>query len=244
MKKTSSQTSLPNLKPASSTDSIKSTTSLKTSKQSEKQPLDKQLSLPTIQPLKKKRDKKQNDIQNTDTEQQISEVIKSTHERIKGNLKSRLKYLQMIKQDWDTGIEGNRGITQAIQTMAKINDCSVWKDVLKIVNTTPKLVSDLDTCLVLLPVLRDLLFEGKDSGIVIAAETIRALLKMFSSVILENLNTLKRNVDLVAEEREKKCRACFDGFFEIKGMLYELRGPGRVGAAVDECMRDLAVFSV
>lgn len=85
----------------------------------------------------------------------LADRLLEKHTSISSNLSKRLVNIKLVKQSWDNG-----GVKACIETMMLLKDSSVWVDILKLLNTNPKLVSTLELCEMLLPIITELLFEA------------------------------------------------------------------------------------
>merc|ERR1719220_1788747 len=77
----------------------------------------------------------------------------------------------------------------------------------------------LDSCLVLLPILQDLLGSKYDDFVITALQFAEVLLHKFKDLIAQTrqscANIPERQLDLPREERLRKCNACHEHFREI-----------------------------
>lgn len=85
----------------------------------------------------------------------LADQLLERHASFTSSMEKRLVNIKLVKQSWDSvGVKG------ALDTMILLKDSAVWIDVLRLLNTNHKLISNLEMCEVLLPVLQELLFEA------------------------------------------------------------------------------------
>jgi hypothetical protein len=82
-------------------------------------------------------------------------ILFTRHTTFKSAMTQRLTNIKLVRQSWDTS-----GVKSAIDTMALLADSAVWCDILKLLNANSRLVSSLEICVGVLPILQNLLFEA------------------------------------------------------------------------------------
>jgi hypothetical protein len=85
----------------------------------------------------------------------IASLVMQRHTSFSEIMRTRLVNIKLVKQSWDAS-----GVKSAVETMVLLGDSAVWIDVLRILNGNHRLVSSLDVCAGLVPVLQELLFEA------------------------------------------------------------------------------------
>ena len=109
---------------------------------------------------------------------------------------SRLSSIRHVREVWD---ENN--IKTAIEVLGRNRNASLWVDILRIINLRPRLLT-LDASVLLLPLLKDLLFEIFEDYILVACDTIKLIAKSFSGLILSSMaHSDFAGIDISREER-------------------------------------------
>lgn len=92
---------------------------------------------------------------------------------------------------------------------------------------------NLDACIILLPILRDLMSSSYDDFVTTALQFIEVLLEKFGDLIADTrrscANVPERQLDLPREERLRKCNACHDHFRDIHRLLPNSQVGSRFG---------------
>merc|ERR1712187_538024 len=92
----------------------------------------------------------------------------------------------------------------------------------------------LDSCLVLLPILQDLLSSKYQDFVITALHFVEVLLHKFRDLIAQTrqscANIPERQLDLPREDRLRKCNACHEQFREIHRFLADGQLSNRFGS--------------
>jgi katanin p80 WD40 repeat-containing subunit B1 len=124
------------------------------------------------------------------------ELLLFRHTSLTNIFQSRLNQIRCVREVWDEA-----QIKPAVEMMVRTRDSSLWIDLLRILNLRPRLLT-LDIAVLLLPLLKDLLFEVFEDYILTACDTIKLLAKSFSGVIMSSLYSPEfSGIDLSREER-------------------------------------------
>jgi hypothetical protein len=87
------------------------------------------------------------------TDSDVIDSLLFRHTSLCQIFQNRLSSIRCVREVWD---ESN--IKLAVETLCRSRDSSLWVDILRILNLRPRLLS-LDVAVLLLPLLKDLLFE-------------------------------------------------------------------------------------
>jgi katanin p80 WD40 repeat-containing subunit B1 len=124
------------------------------------------------------------------------ELLLFRHTSLTNIFQSRLNQIRCVREVWDEA-----HVKPAVEMMVRTRDSSLWVDLLRILNLRPRLLT-LDIAVLLLPLLKDLLFEVFEDYILTACDTIKLLAKSFSGVIMSSLYSPEfSGIDLSREER-------------------------------------------
>jgi katanin p80 WD40 repeat-containing subunit B1 len=130
------------------------------------------------------------------TEKEVQESLLSRHTSLCNIFQSRLSSIRCVREVWD-----DNNIKAAVEVLTRTREPALWIDILRILNLRPRLLS-LEVAILLLPVLRDLLFEVFEDYIITCCDTIKLLMKCFSGVISSTLTNVDfSGIDISREER-------------------------------------------
>ena len=87
------------------------------------------------------------------SESDLIESLLFRHTSLCSIFQSRLSSIRCVREVWD-----ETNIRSAVEVMSRTRDSALWIDILRILNLRPRLLT-LDVAVLLLPLLKDLLFE-------------------------------------------------------------------------------------
>ena len=87
------------------------------------------------------------------TERELQESLLSRHTSLCNIFQSRLSSIRCVRDVWD-----ETNIKAAVEVLTRTREPALWIDILRILNLRPRLLT-LDVTILLLPILKDLLFE-------------------------------------------------------------------------------------
>jgi katanin p80 WD40 repeat-containing subunit B1 len=170
----------------------------------------------------------------------VADALLKEHSVMVGVLNSRLTKLRLVRRAWTEG-----DVRECVEMLVQeVNDPAVAVDVVTVLQKKSSLLT-LDVCVLLLPVLRDLLESDVSSYVMVALRMAVTLAKSFAPVITDTIATAKKNtqargnVDLTFEERLEKAQFCFKEFHEISAGLDRVAAKHRKEPVVAKHLRDL-----
>lgn len=146
--------------------------------------------------------------------------LSAQHPQMVGVLQRRLEQTKRIHEFW---LKGNLASIGSVLHMPQ--DQAVLCDLCRSIKRKGlSSALNLDACLALLPLLRELMTSKYDDFVMSALEFSELLLEQFGKLIRETRERCskipERHMDLAQEERYKKCNACYDAFREIQILLF------------------------
>jgi len=173
------------------------------------------------------------------TDEEMIGILTKDHAQICSVIGMRLTHLKACRAMW------NRGDAKAtVETMLGTGDDSTVVDILSVLVHKPSLFN-LDIAQMLLPTLERLIGAKFESHVARGIETVALLVMSFSRIILETRAAhFNVGIDLVAEERRKKCDACFASLSRIRPSVAALsKRPGKAGSSARELYSSLDCFA-
>jgi katanin p80 WD40 repeat-containing subunit B1 len=163
------------------------------------------------------------DISELSDEQVISQLL-NTHDKVCSVMQARLTNMKLIEKLWS---QNSRDVREAMKLVVnqfgKHKDHALAVDVLRIVMRPDyvKRYLNLDICVMLLPLVKDLCNTRFEEYIILALHTATQLFQSFSQIISQTLRNYKEQqssnqVDLSAEDRKDKCETCQNAFNSIR----------------------------
>jgi katanin p80 WD40 repeat-containing subunit B1 len=133
------------------------------------------------------------------------------HKMICGILAQRLNNMRLLTSLWKTG-----NVNGCIQALAKMDDPSCAVDFLGASQQSfQSKILDLDTCVMLLPILKNLLMSQFEHHVTIALQYMKMLLRNFSELIVNTRSAASAPIggaNPALEERLIRCNACYEQF--------------------------------
>jgi len=156
-------------------------------------------------------------------------------------LTKRLNSIRYVHQMWD-----DTNVKASIEVLNELHDPAVTVDILKLLKFKLNMVN-LEMCTILLPILKELLFEIYEDYIVTSCSIIKYLAKNFSDLIISNLKTdinfPSTGIDISREERIQRCKIAYQEFSEINMCLQDLKNSGGlVGSSVCDALKEICVM--
>lgn len=168
---------------------------------------------------------------NVDEETVLKKLGKDSSQ-LCGILSTRLDNLQLIRREWDMS-----DAKASMESVIALNDKSVLVDMLNHVFCRKQSFWTLDLCLLVLPELKDLICDSKESYVHCGCAVIKLILKMFGPVIKENMQApTGHGIDINREERYEKCQNCYSHLISLKDEAYKLKATSE---PVSRLIRDL-----
>ncbi|KAL7027039.1 hypothetical protein ACKWTF_005273 [Chironomus riparius] len=148
----------------------------------------------------------------TSNEAHDIQVIQSGHDIMFNTLCNRITSLDMIRNHMRT-----QDLSAAIRALARIKDDSVIVDLLGAILEKSAMWT-LDMCVVILPLIYDLLQSDLKFHYQRACDTLRVIIKEFLPVIQSNIDPWTRGLgaDIAREERAQKCVECRGWLLKIR----------------------------
>jgi katanin p80 WD40 repeat-containing subunit B1 len=156
----------------------------------------------------------------TDTE--IISNMMVSHEKMCSVIQARLTNMKLIERLWAANARDVReAMKLVVNQFEKHNDHALAVDILKIVMKPEYLKKylNLDICVTLLPLAKDLCTTRFEEYITTALHTATSLFNCFNTIITSTLRSSLQqngNIDLNAEDRRDKCEKCQTAFLTIK----------------------------
>eukprot|EP01018_Ginkgo_biloba_P033263 Gb_19465 [translate_table: standard] len=159
----------------------------------------------------------------------IKELMQQ-HATFTSIMQSRLTKLQVIRQFW-----AKTDLKDAIEAIGKMGDHSVLVDVVSVLIERNE-VFTLEICAIILPLLTNLLSSEIDRYLNVALGTLLILVRSFGHVIFSTrAASPSLGVDLQAEQRRERCKACYKELEKVKQSLVPLiRKSGPVAKSAQE----------
>eukprot|EP00741_Cyanophora_paradoxa_P003252 tig00000691_g3160.t1 len=172
-------------------------------------------------------------------DQAVMAALLEKHGDWVGIMRARASQLRLVRQQWAQG-----GARACAEMVARISEPPVTADVVAVLVQRPAAL-DLDVARLLLPALRDLLGSKYETYWSKALEMVALVTRAFSQRILDSVGSrFSVGVDLVAEERQQKCRACYDALVALKPAVQRLaEKSGRAGQAARSLLPALEPFA-
>ncbi|KAL2635022.1 hypothetical protein R1flu_006501 [Riccia fluitans] len=165
------------------------------------------------------------------SDEDLIDKLMHQHHTMSSIMQSRLTNMQVIRRFW-----AKNDIKGAMEAMAKLKDPSVLLDVLGVIMERSNHLS-LEVCVLLLPLLYELLCSDKDRHNAIAIPMISKLVKTFGPVIHATISVAAGSlgVDLQAEQRYERCKLCHRELQQINRRLTALmRKGGEIATSAQE----------
>lgn len=150
------------------------------------------------------------------SEQEVLNMIMSGHEKMMAVLQTRERNLDMIYELWRS-----KDLKSAMEYLFSLRDnLALLVDLLSVFNDKPTMW-DLEMCGLLLPKVHELLQSKYETYVKTGCETLKLILRNFSSVIRLNITAPvgSHGVDIPREERYAKCLKCHDSLLQIRAFL-------------------------
>ncbi|CAL8087647.1 unnamed protein product [Calicophoron daubneyi] len=127
---------------------------------------------------------------------------------------ARVKCLSTVRMMWTRD-----NIRTAVETAVSMNEPAVLVDILSVLVQNSKLWN-LDIATLLLPQLAQLVNSKYSTHVEVCCQAVRVILKGFGQLIRQAVEvTPLPGVDLMREERQRKCRECMDHLLSIRSAL-------------------------
>jgi katanin p80 WD40 repeat-containing subunit B1 len=141
------------------------------------------------------------------------QIIESGHESLMKALRNRFKNVQFIRTMWSNG-----SVKQALEAAVNLDDVTLMADLLSQINGSLS-TWNLDICTILMPSIKQLIGSKYEEHMQCGAESCKIVLKNFGKLIKANVNNSNIGIDVVREERQRKCTACYSYLSEICNII-------------------------
>ncbi|ORX42869.1 WD40 repeat-like protein [Piromyces finnis] len=159
-----------------------------------------------------------------ENEMDIIDSLKLRNNVMETILTKRLNNIKYVHQAWD-----DTNVKASIELLIQLHDPAITVDILKLLKFKLNMIN-LEICTMLLPILKELLFEIYEDYIVTSCSIIKYLAKTFSDLIISNLKTNinfpSTGIDISREERLQRCKIAYQEFSEINMCLQDLKNSG------------------
>ncbi|XP_026271697.1 katanin p80 WD40 repeat-containing subunit B1 isoform X2 [Frankliniella occidentalis] len=149
------------------------------------------------------------------SEAEVLSSIMRGHESMMTVMNGRHRSLQIIYSLWH-----NKDLKVAVDTALEMNDLAIVVDLLGILTLRPS-IWNLDLCVSLLDPIHELLQSKYEMYMTVGCNTLRLILRNFSSLIKTNVQAPIHTVgvDISREERYNKCMKCYESLQSIRSFL-------------------------
>ncbi|KAF7257317.1 hypothetical protein EG68_05541 [Paragonimus skrjabini miyazakii] len=159
-------------------------------------------------------------------------AVRKPHTPFMAVMSSRVENLSTVRVLWTRD-----NIRTAVETTLMLNEPAVLVDILSVLSQNSKLWS-LDLVNILLPHLLPLIQSKYSKHVETTCQAVHVILKNFAQLIRQTLDgPSPPGVDLVREERRKKCQECMRHLLSIRSALDATEVASRAG----QCGRELIV---
>ncbi|KAF5401226.1 Katanin p80 WD40 repeat-containing subunit B1 [Paragonimus heterotremus] len=159
-------------------------------------------------------------------------AVRKPHTPFMAVMSSRVENLSTVRVLWTRD-----NIRTAVETTLMLNEPAVLVDILSVLSQNSKLWS-LDLVNTLLPHLLPLIQSKYSKHVETTCQAVHVILKNFAQLIRQTLDgPSPPGVDLVREERRKKCQECMRHLLSIRSALDATEVASRAG----QCGRELIV---
>ncbi|CAH8584896.1 unnamed protein product [Schistosoma turkestanicum] len=159
--------------------------------------------------------------------------IRKPHDPFVKVMSSRVKGLSTVRVMWSPD-----SVKTAVESALMMNDAAILVDVLGILANNSKYWS-LDLVSFLLPQLVELIHSKYTTHVQTTCQIVRVIIKNFATVIRQTIEgPAPPGVDLMREERRRKCQECLSHLLTIRSAL----GTKDVASKAGQCGRELNVM--
>ncbi|KAH8865990.1 Katanin p80 WD40 repeat-containing subunit B1 [Schistosoma japonicum] len=159
--------------------------------------------------------------------------IRKPHDPFMKVMSSRVKGLSTIRVMWSPD-----SVKTAVESALMMNDAAILIDVLGILAKNSK-YWNLDLVIFLLPQLVELIHSKYTTHVETTCQIVRVIIKNFAQVIRQTIESpTPPGVDLMREERRRKCQECLTHLLTIRSAL----GTKDVASKAGQCGRELNVM--
>jgi len=160
--------------------------------------------------------------------------IDQGHDSFLKVIKTRYKSFANLRTMWTNG-----NIRTALDTAVNMDDLSVMADLLGQLNQTAS-VWTLDICIILLPSIKNLIESKYEEHIQVGCDSCKIVFKNFGKLIKANLLPSHSNgVDIMREERQRKCRSCYNYLSNIMTIIEKKQNNQIVSSKLQANFREL-----
>jgi len=99
-----------------------------------------------------------------------------------------------------------------------MNDTALMADILNQINQSVN-IWNLDISTILLPSIKDLINSKYEEHAQIGSDSCKIIFKNFGKLIKSTIAGPSIDVDMMREERQRKCNACYGYFQDIIGII-------------------------
>ncbi|XP_064640633.1 katanin p80 WD40 repeat-containing subunit B1-like [Lineus longissimus] len=169
-------------------------------------------------------------VQQVQSESTIVTAITRGHDSMQAVMQNRGKNLQIVRALWSGG-----NVKTALDSAISMSDQAVIVDLLNILQQRVS-IWNLELCATALGQLEPLLGSKYENYTSVACNTLRLILKNFSSVIKSNVSAPpSAGVDISREERYHKCQECYKQLMNIRSVLSAKKNDqGKLGSTYRE----------
>ncbi|CAH8647436.1 unnamed protein product [Schistosoma bovis] len=159
--------------------------------------------------------------------------IRKPHDPFVKVMSSRVKGLSTVRVMWSPD-----SVKTAVESALMMNDTAILVDVLGILSKNSK-YWNLDLVSFLLPQLVELIHSKYTTHVETTCQIVRVIIKNFAPVIRQTIEgPTPPGVDLMREERRRKCQECLSHLLTIRSAL----GTKDVANKAGQCGRELNVM--
>ncbi|KAK4475984.1 hypothetical protein MN116_001220 [Schistosoma mekongi] len=167
------------------------------------------------------------------SEAELLLCICKPHDPFMKVMSSRVKGLSTIRVMWSPD-----SVKTAVESALMMNDAAILVDVLGILAKNSK-YWNLDLVIFLLPQLVELIHSKYTTHVETTCQIVRVIIKNFAQVIRQTIEgPTPPGVDLMREERRRKCQECLTHLLTIRSAL----GTKDVASKAGQCGRELNVM--
>jgi len=152
---------------------------------------------------------------------EIIENIMKSHTKMASAMSNRFNNMKLVRRIWLDQADPK----EAIRVIVKMKDIPLASDLLnQLLRPEAKRHLSLDLCVLLLPLITDMMRENYEEHLSTAMKATLLLYSSFSGIIEESLNVMinpNSQVDINLEARAGKCQSCKKLFGEIKRLIIE-----------------------